>query len=109
MTAAPVGAVIFLGSVAVEVLLHTALALEGNLRSAGSGDGGVIASFSSLVDDGIFAVDGGIFTAWFAEAGHWFLFGNDDGVERSLGRGVVFGSRFFPACPRCSSVVAWLL
>ena len=74
--------------------------------------GGIVsepATTERLEDDGIFAVDGGIFAAWFAEAGRWFLFGNDDGVERILGRGVVFGSRFFPACPRCSSVVAWLL
>jgi len=35
-----------------------------------------------------------------------FCFGNDDGVERSSGRSMDFGSRFFPACPRCSSVVA---
>ncbi|XBI20661.1 hypothetical protein VPH35_061910 [Triticum aestivum] len=48
-TAMPAGAVIFLESVVVEVLLlHMALAPEGNLRSAGSGDGGVYASFSSL-------------------------------------------------------------
>ena len=74
--------------------------------------GGIVSEPSTterLVDCGIFAVDGGIFTAWFAEAGRWFLFGNDDGVERSLGHGVVFNSRFFPACPRCSSMVAWLL
>jgi hypothetical protein len=67
--------------------------------------GGIVseqATTGRLVDDGIFAVEGGIFAAWFAEAGRWFLFGNDDGVEWSLGRGVVFGSRFFPACPRCS-------
>ena len=30
-------------------------------------------------------MDDGIFAAWFAEAERWFLFGNDDGVERSLG------------------------
>jgi hypothetical protein len=62
--------------------------------------GGIVsepATTERLEDDGIFAVDGGIFAAWFAEAGRWFLFGNEDGVERSLGRGVVFGSRFFPA------------
>ena len=49
-TAAPEGAMIFLGCVIVEVLLllPMALAPEGNLRSAGSGDGGVFASFSSL-------------------------------------------------------------
>jgi len=34
--------------------------------------------------------------------GRRFLFGNDDGVKRSLGRGSGFGSRIFPACPRCS-------
>ena len=49
VTAAPAGAVIFLGSVVVEVLpLPMAWAPEGNLRSVGSGDGGVFASFSSL-------------------------------------------------------------
>ncbi|EMS50400.1 hypothetical protein TRIUR3_11279 [Triticum urartu] len=42
----------------------------------------------------------GIFATWFAEAGRWFLVGNDDGVERSSGHGLDFGSRFFPACPR---------
>ena len=49
-------------------------------------------------------VDGGIFAAWFGEAGRWFLFGNDDGVEWSSGRGVDFGSRFFPTCLRCPSI-----
>jgi hypothetical protein len=48
------------------------------------------------VDAGIFAVEGGIFATWFAEVGRWFLFGNDDAVERSLGRGMA----------RCSSMVA---
>ena len=56
------------------------------------------------MDCGIFAVVGCIFAAWFAEAGRWFLVGNDDGIERSSGRGVDFGSRFFLACPRCSFV-----
>ena len=48
-TAAPAGAVIFFESVVVELLLlPMAWAPEGNLRSVGSGDGGVFASFSSL-------------------------------------------------------------
>ena len=67
--------------------------------------GGIVsepATTKRLVDDGIFTVDGGIFAAWFAEAARWFLFGNDDGVERSSGRGVDFDRRFFLACPRCS-------
>ena len=54
------------------------------------------ATTGRMEDDGIFAVDGGILAAWFAEARRWFLFGNDDGIERMLGRGMVFGSRFFP-------------
>ena len=33
-----------------------------------------------------------------------FCFGNDDGVERSSGRSMDFGSRFFPTCLRCPSV-----
>ena len=115
------------------VLLPAALAPEGILRSPGSGDECVSTSSSSLGasswsrlqpetgDGGIFAAwkggifaawDGGIFAAWkgsifvawFAEAGRWFLFGNDDVVERSSGRGVDFGSRFFQVCLRCPSI-----
>jgi hypothetical protein len=40
--------------------------------------------------------------------GHRSLFGDDAGVEMSLGLGSGFGSRF-AACPMCSSLVCWLL
>lgn len=69
--------------------------------------GGIVsepATTRRIVECGIFVVGGGIFVAWFAEMGRWFLFGNDDDVERSSGRGMNFGSRFFPACPRSSSM-----
>jgi hypothetical protein len=84
-TAASAGVVFFLGSVVVvwcSSPLPAALAPEGNLRSAGSGDEGDLASSSFLEassrsrlqpgDRWMTAssppVDGGIFAAWFAEA-----------------------------------------